>query len=140
MFRDFLRGRYGIDNLGYFLIFISMMITSIRYISIVGMIILGYAIFRVISKNIYKRKQELQKFNAIVNRIKPYFASIFSVYKRYFIILKKKFDSYRIRYKQRMSYVFVTCSQCKKILRLPKNKGKLNVTCPICKNQFIKKT
>lgn len=140
MFRDFFRGRYGIDNLGYFLFFIALIIIRDRYLSLVGGIVLGYAIYRVISKDIKKRKKELQKFDMIVNRIKPYFTSIFGIFKRYYIILKKKFDSYKIRYKQRMSYVFVTCSKCKKILRLPKNKGKLNVTCPICKNQFIKKT
>ena len=140
MFRDFFRGRYGIDNLGYVLFFIGLIIPRNRYLSVVGAVILGYAIYRVISKDINKRKQELQKFNAIVDRIKPYFTPIFSVFKRYYIILKKKLDSYKIRYKQRMSYVFVTCSKCKKILRLPKNKGKLSVTCPICKNEFVKKT
>ena len=140
MFRDFFRGRYGIDNLGYALFFLALIILRNKYLSVVGAIILGYAIYRIISKDINKRKKELQKFNVIVNRIRPYFTSIFSVFKRYYIVLKKKFDSYKIRYNQRMSYVFVTCSKCKKILRLPKNKGKLSVTCPICKNQFVKKT
>lgn len=35
-----------------------------------------------------------------------------------------------------IDYKIVPCSNCSAKLRIPKNKGKLNITCPKCKDSF----
>lgn len=35
---------------------------------------------------------------------------------------------------------YMKCPHCKAQLRLPKGKGKISVTCPVCKKEFVKKT
>ena len=38
------------------------------------------------------------------------------------------------------THKFVKCKGCKKTLRLPRHKGKINVTCPHCHAQFVVNT
>ncbi len=40
----------------------------------------------------------------------------------------------------RDTYRFYRCKQCKKMMRVPKGKGKIKITCPQCHSQIIKKT
>ncbi|HBQ64708.1 MAG TPA: hypothetical protein DD727_07270 [Clostridiales bacterium] len=42
-------------------------------------------------------------------------------------------------HKSRDTFTF-SCPQCKNKLRLPRNRGRLKVTCPVCKHEFFKKT
>lgn len=124
-------GRYGIDRLwSVLLIFyvITIIIANILYrfskisyyaITVMGLVILGLAIFRVFSKNIEMRRSENQSWLRFEWKIKSSFK-----------LTKDKFS-------QRKTHKFVKCPKCKKQLRLPKHKGKINVTCPLCKNNFI---
>lgn len=130
-FRRFMTGRYGIDRLwSVLLIFyvITIIIANILYrfskisyyaITVMGLVILGLAIFRVFSKNIEMRRSENQSWLRFEWKIKSSFK-----------LTKDKFS-------QRKTHKFVKCPKCKKQLRLPKHKGKINVTCPHCKNNFI---
>jgi len=59
---------------------------------------------------------------------------------KFLLFIKNKITFYKNIIEQRKYYVFFKCPKCKKTLRLPKNKGKLKVTCPICKYELFKKT
>ena len=39
--------------------------------------------------------------------------------------------------KQAIEYQYFFCSKCRQKLRGPKGKGKIEITCPVCRNQFI---
>lgn len=39
--------------------------------------------------------------------------------------------------KQAIEYQHFFCSKCRQKLRVPKGKGKIEITCPVCRNQFI---
>ena len=39
--------------------------------------------------------------------------------------------------KQAIEYQYFFCSKCRQKLRVPKGKGKIEITCPVCRNQFI---
>lgn len=133
-FQKFMVGRYGIDQLWRALLIfylIAIVITNIVYryskiayysLSVICAAIIVFAVFRVFSKNIEARRRENQDWLKITGGI------------RQKILFQKE------RSKQRKTHKFVKCKKCKKTLRLPKNKGKLNVTCPHCKNQFIVNT
>ncbi|MDE5963850.1 MAG: hypothetical protein K2G65_00425, partial [Eubacterium sp.] len=91
-------------------------------LSVLSLAIIIFAVFRVFSKNIEARRKENQEWLKITGGI------------------RQKFLFAKERSKQRKTHKFVKCKKCKKVLRLPKNKGKLNVSCPHCKNQFVVNT
>ncbi|TCK92753.1 hypothetical protein EDC19_1908 [Natranaerovirga hydrolytica] len=120
-------GRYGGDQLSVFLLILSILITIVgRLLNLPIVMVLAYmplaiTIFRMFSKDVKKRSMENYKF-AI--RISP----IYAQYKK----LEKRFkDSKHNKY--------FKCKNCKKNLRVPRGKGKIEVTCPSCKTRFIKR-
>ncbi len=119
----FFQGRYGPDSLNNFLLwvyFVSVIInlfTSIR-ISYIGFLCLFVVIYRMLSKNIYKRRQENIKF--------------FNAKQK----LKQKFNLLRDKWKFRKTHIFRKCPNCKVVLKLPRKKGKHTCCCPKCKNNF----
>ncbi|MDD3401515.1 MAG: hypothetical protein PHT58_07835 [Eubacteriales bacterium] len=44
------------------------------------------------------------------------------------------------RWNERKSHRYLVCPQCHQKLRVPRGKGKIKVTCTMCKNQFIAKS
>jgi len=133
IFRDIFKGKYGIDNLTLALLLAALVFFNVKYLWFIGIVLSGYALFRAFSKDTNKRYQELQKFNMLVNRIWQY---INRGIKR----VSFQHNAFRTRLQQKKQYVFLKCPKCKKNLRLPKNKGKLQVACPVCKYEFFKKT
>lgn len=126
--RRFFAGRYGMDALNKFLFIIAavllipLWIWQIPGLEIVFLLILVYAYFRMFSRNIGKRYAENQKFLAATAKIRGFFR-------------KKKY-----RFDQRKTYRFFHCPKCKQQVRIPKGKGKINIRCPKCGEQFIKKS
>lgn len=133
-FQRLMTGRYGIDQLWRALLLfylLGIIIANILYrfskiaygaFFVLSLAILIFAVFRVFSKNIEARRNE----NA--------------VWLKFMGKIKQKFLFEKNKFKQRKTHKFVKCSKCKKNLRLPKHKGKINVTCPHCKNQFMVNT
>ena len=133
-FQQFMIGRYGIDKLwSVLLIFFFVIIllanafykvSKITYyaIEIMAFVLVVFAIFRVFSKNIEARRAENAKWLKFENSVKGFF----------------KFQN--DKFKQRKTHKFVKCKGCKKTLRLPRHKGKINVTCPHCHAQFVVNT
>ena len=124
-------GRRGMDDFARFLLIASLVLIVLSWIVggalqsfvwALGLACLVYCYIRVLSRNIYKREQEnawyLQKQTAVL---------------RWFVSLKE-------RWQQRKDYRFFRCPSCHTLLRVPKNKGKLLLTCRKCGNRFEKKT
>lgn len=125
--QQFMAGRYGVDDLSRLLsvaaiILLLLGLTFVPWISSVGLALIFYNYFRAFSKNISARSQENAAYLKLKNRIAGWFSS------------KKK------RLSQRKEYRFYKCSSCKKTIRVPKGKGKIEITCPVCHNQFIKRS
>ena len=121
----FFYGRYGADTLNNVLtgIYLSWLITfsivdifvnSIIF-SIIGWLvtvaIFALVMFRMMSRNIYKRRRENEKFCGF-------------------------FKLQRNKFRDRKTHVYRKCPSCKAVLRLPKAKGKHTVICPRCQNRF----
>jgi len=140
LFARLFAGRNGLDRYTLFLALISVLFFPYPYIWILGAVLLGYALFRAFSKNIEKRRQELYRFEEINRKVATFLAK--QIYKIicWFRKLGAGMKNYKIRLSQRKQYVFLKCPQCKKRLRLPRKKGRLQATCPLCKAEFIKKT
>ncbi len=127
-FQQFMAGRYGVDQLSRVFLAVSLVfmivsiITGFDWFYLVAVIILGYTYFRMFSRNISKRYAENQKF----------------LNWKYRLVVKK--DQKKKQWAQRKIYHFFNCPSCKQKVRVPKGKGKICITCPKCKTEFIKKS
>ena len=117
-------GRYGTDRLYHFLLAICSILIIINIfansfiLSILESALIVYTFYRVMSRNIYKRQQENEKFIKFID--KP----------------KKFFNLQKCKVRDHKTHVYRKCPACKNNLRLPKQKGKHTVVCPCCKNRF----
>lgn len=127
-FRKFMYGRYGFDQLGNALICFSIFIliitsfTKLGLLSILYYIPLAYAIFRILSKNIQKRAKENM------------------IYYKYYSVFIKKLKNIKLDLIGTKTHKYYHCPQCKQSIRVPRDKGKIAITCPKCKREFTKRT
>lgn len=119
-FARFMTGRYGTDKLntviltaGVILCLISAFVKSpVADLTLTTLAygLMFWAMFRTFSRNTYKRYQENRKFLMLLDRIKD------------------------------RQHRYFECPRCHQPVRVPKGKGKIAITCPKCKEKFIKKT
>lgn len=127
-FARFMTGRYGVDQLSKTLLFVSLaalLISSFSGIQVlywIAIVLLVICYIRIFSRNITKRYAENMKYLEMTGKVKSYFKGI------------------KTRFQQRKIYRFYKCPQCKQNIRVPKGKGKICITCPKCRTEFIKKS
>ena len=115
--RQFMIGRYGTDGLNQFLNIASLVLilvyilTRLPLLLYVGVVLLGLCYYRMFSRNISKRTEENYKYYAV----------------------KDQWDNRRL-------YHYYRCPQCRQKLRVPRGRGRIQISCPRCGTQFIKKS
>ena len=127
-FRNFMVGRYGPDQLNVAL-FIAALILEIlgslfRFFlfSLIAYALLIFAVYRMFSRNIVKRRAEND------------------VFLRYWGPFRHKASGFKERMASRKDYKFFRCPNCKNMLRVPRGKGRIQVTCPKCGERFEKRS
>ncbi len=129
-FERMMYGRHGVDELSVFIIVLAFILGIIApftphicyvIISVITFILLAIYLFRILSKNHSRRYAENIKFLKLWNPVKSWF----------------KFQYKKI--KEHKTHRYYKCPNCKKVLRVPRGIGKVNITCPSCKTKFIKK-
>ena len=118
--RSFMQGRYGTDKLNMAIltagVILSVLVILISNplldgaLTLIAYGLMFWAIFRMLSRNTYKRYQENRKYLRFVGRIKD------------------------------KEHRYFDCPRCRQPVRVPRGKGKISITCPKCKETFIKKT
>lgn len=118
--RRFMAGRYGTDRLnmvilcaGLVLVIIYGLVPNAALKLILWAASYGlmiWAIFRSLSRNTYKRYQENRKFSQFFDRLKD------------------------------RDHRYYDCPKCRQPVRVPRGKGKISITCPRCREKFIRKT
>ena len=127
-FRKFMMGRYGPDHLNFALIILSLIfnlaggITRLQLFFVLSYTLIVLAVLRLLSRNIRQRRAENDKFI------------------RYWWPIKTKLGRIVKRIKHIKTHKFFKCSGCRNTLRIPRGKGKLQITCPKCGKKFYKKT
>ena len=119
-FRNFMMGRYGQDQLGTVLfaaglgsMFVSMIFRRFLWasaFSFLSWLLLLWCIFRMYSKNIAARSRENRAWVNFLSHLRD------------------------------KDHRYFRCPQCRQTVRVPKGRGKINIRCPKCNRQFIKKT
>lgn len=118
----FMQGRRGPDELGQMLsalalvlLVLSVFIRTRGVLYILALGILFYSYYRMFSKDIPKRYAENQKYVTF----------------RYQMVCK---------WNEHKSYRHFKCEKCGQKVRVPRGKGKICITCPKCRHEFIKKS
>ena len=127
--KNYLQKMYGVGFLSKTMIVVALILSLInlkfknRVIEVITMILIVYfGIFRVFSVNKYQRMVENKKF---AKAVKP---------------MTDFFEKYKIRALNSKDKKYIKCPNCKKEMKIPRNKGKIKVTCPHCGHKFVKKS
>ena len=118
--QSFMMGRYGHDRLNVALLIVGLVMSILSMflknklvlliLNLGSYALLILALFRCFSRSTYKRYNENRRFMLLLDRLKDRS-------NRYFV-----------------------CPKCKQTVRVPRGKGKIAITCPKCRERFIKKT
>ncbi len=124
----FMYGRYGFDELSKvalaatLVLMVVSLFTKNRFIYLVSLILLVFSYWRALSKNTKKRQQENRKFLSI----------------RYRGVAR--WGKWKERQAQKKVYRFYKCPGCGQMVRVPKGRGRICITCPKCQVEFIRKS
>lgn len=123
----FMAGRNGNDRFNLFLLvcelallLLASLIRGPFYLLAVALLV--YIYFRMLSRNVYKRQEENNRYL----RAKYKFTS------RLRLIIE--------RWKQRRDYKFFVCPSCRTTLRVPRGRGKIKIVCRKCGTSFTGKS
>ena len=149
--QDFMKGRYGMDELSLSLGALGILVALIGMIgrwgivSIIALIIIVLAIVRALSKNAEARERENRTFRQLTAKVPaidrlldnidattsalPFSTSALGDLKRQARTAKKMWS-------ERKTKAFLKCPTCGTMLAVPKGKGRLIVTCPKCRTKM----
>lgn len=123
----FMYGRNGTDQLGlftlvlYLIVWIIWTITQWTVLSILETVLLFITLYRMLSRNLARRRAENTKF---LQKIRP---------------IKNRFMSHRARMKDR-EHRYFKCPNCGQQMRVPRGKGRITVHCRTCGATFEEKS
>ena len=118
--RRFMEGRYGNDKLNNTILGIALVMVILALFirnPLLNLILHGFSyalmfwsIFRTLSRNTYKRYQENRAYLKFIDRFKD------------------------------RDHRYYDCPKCRQTVRVPRGKGKIAITCPRCKEKFVRKS
>ena len=116
----FMAGRYGTDRLNMTILCAGLVVCLVSPIfrnpavnlllTAVSYGLMIWAVYRSLSRNTYKRYQENRKFLQFFDRLKD------------------------------RQHRYYDCPKCHQVVRVPRGKGKISITCPKCREKFIRKS
>ena len=119
-FRNFMMGRYGTDKLNMVILsaglaacLVSAFVNNSKIDLLLTAVSYGlmiWALYRSFSRQTYKRYQENRKFLQFFDRLKD------------------------------RDHRYYDCPKCRQVVRVPRGKGKIAITCPKCRERFIRKS
>ena len=127
----FMAGRNGNDQLNLFLLGLDVVLLIVasflrggagRALYLLTFALLGFTYFRMLSRNLVRRRQENESYLRAQYR----FAAA--------VRLRRE------KWVQRRDYRFFTCPSCRTTLRVPRGHGKIKIVCRKCGHTFTGKT
>ncbi len=122
-------GRNGYDELSLALSFVALFLVLLSYIphvgfvfSILALAVMLWSVLRTFSKNIPRRRRELAFYYKIKNA--P----------------RRSRQLRKNKKRDRKTHRYFKCPKCRSVLRVPRGKGEIIVTCPRCGERTKKKT
>jgi len=119
-FRRFMEGRYGSDKLNSAILSVALVMVILALFihnpllnlitHAVAYVLMFFTLFRTFSRNTYKRYQENRKFLQFFDRLRD------------------------------REHRYYDCPKCRQMVRVPRGKGKIAITCPRCREKFVRKS
>ena len=124
-FSRFMVGRNGMDNMAFHALWGSVIVSILPiFLPIPGIIstaLMVYALFRMLSRNVEKRRDENQRYIAFTEKT------------------TREVKQFFLRLKGMKTHKYFRCPSCRNRLRMKRGSGEKTITCPVCRNQFTKK-
>lgn len=126
--RQFMTGRYGMDQMNRFLLYAVMAVILINIfvrsgilevLEIAGLV---YLYFRMLSKNVDRRYQENQ------------------VFVRRTFKMTEGVNRWKFRMQEGRKFHIYKCPGCGQKVRVPRGRGKISIHCPKCGGDFVKRS
>ena len=123
----FMSGRYGSDQLNLTMVIGALIVTTIGsltgvyFLTLAADALLPLAIFRMFSKDRYRRAHENQVYLEKTQKV------------------RRAATEWVNRVKNSRKYHYYTCPKCKQRLRVPRGVGSVTITCKNCGTKFDKK-
>lgn len=123
----FMYGRNGTDQLGlftltlYLLLWVIQTFTGWFFLLLIEYLLLLLTLFRMLSRNLARRRAENAKFLQVVRPV------------------KNRFLSNRARFKDK-EHRYFKCPNCGQQMRVPRGKGRITVHCRSCGATFEEKS
>ena len=118
--RRFMEGRYGSDKLNTAILVAALVLVMVytflpfglvkTVLWFISYVLMFWAIFRMLSRNTYRRYQENRRFLQFVDGVRD------------------------------REHRYYNCPTCRQRVRVPRGKGKISISCPKCREKFIRKT
>lgn len=118
--RRFMQGRYGSDKLNTAILMAALVLVLVYtflpfglvkiILWMISYVLMIWAIFRMLSRNTYRRYQENRRFLQVLDGIRD------------------------------REHRYYNCPTCRQRVRVPRGKGKISISCPKCREKFIRKT
>ena len=128
----FMQGRDGVDQFSRFILGVALFIIVVgsfvrrnaagSILDTIGLILIIYTYFRILSRNVSARYAENQKYLGYTQKI------------------RMQFSREKNMMAQRKTHHIYTCPGCGQKIRIPRGKGqKVEIECPKCHEKFIKR-
>ena len=124
----FMYARNGADHLGLALIWASIALNIVSIfvkkdaaylvVNLASTVLMVWAIFRMFSKNLQKRRAENARF-----------------LEKVWWPVKRKLGAAKQQAKDK-DHKYFTCPNCRTVCRVPRGKGKIVITCPKCRTRI----
>jgi len=127
-FKRYMYGRYGIDELSRATLITAFVLLVISFVPYLGfayyitVLLIVWAYIRGFSRNIAARQAEL------------------TVYYKFKRKIKSKKSLRQKMWRERKDFRYFKCEYCKSYWRIPRGKGKVEITCRSCGAKMFKKT
>lgn len=126
--RQFMTGRYGTDQLGRFTMGIGVaalilhMLTKSTLFYILTLFCLIAYCFRAFSRDFSRRYNENLQFLRMRNQFTG------------------RLQLMKLHASQSKDFRFYKCPSCQQKVRVPRGRGKIAITCPKCRHEFVRKS
>lgn len=124
----FMAGRYGMDHLGRFLLWIVIGIIALNIfirsdiLWFAEIALLAYCYARMLSKDHIKRQREND------------------LYFKWRFRVTEALRRWKFKSDQTIHYHIYQCPNCGQKIRIPRGRGKVSIHCPKCHTDFIKRS
>ena len=118
--RRFMEGRYGSDKLNSYILGVALVVVLLAALIRVPLLnlilhavayaLMFWSIFRSLSRNTYKRYEENRRFLRLLDQLRD------------------------------RDHRYYSCPKCRQTVRVPRGKGKIAITCPRCREKFVRKS